>query len=113
MNEKKRKKILVINPFGIGDVLFTTPLIRAIKKAYPEWRIYFICNKRTRPILEHNPYIEKIIVVEKDEYRKLLKNSKWHFIKRFLSLLSRIKDNRFELAIDLSLGSQYSFFLKL
>ena len=28
------KKFLIINPFGIGDVLFTMPLIRAIKENY-------------------------------------------------------------------------------
>ena len=27
-------KILVINPFGIGDVIFTTPVIKALKEAY-------------------------------------------------------------------------------
>ncbi|NQT46686.1 MAG: glycosyltransferase family 9 protein [Candidatus Omnitrophica bacterium] len=111
--DKKIKRVLVVNPFGIGDVLFTTPLIRAIKAANPQWRIHFICNKRTRPILEHNPYIDEIIVIEKDEYRDLLKSSKVDFVKKFLSLLAKVKTDHFELAIDLSLGSQYGFFLKL
>ena len=30
------EKFLIINPFGIGDVLFTTPVIRALKERYPD-----------------------------------------------------------------------------
>ena len=33
---KNVKSFLVINPYGIGDVLFTTPLIRNLKNNYPD-----------------------------------------------------------------------------
>ena len=45
------KRFLIINPFGIGDVLFTTPAIRAIKKACPQGYIAYWCNERVAPIL--------------------------------------------------------------
>ena len=35
-------KILLINPFGIGDVLFSTPLIRILKDNFPESALYYI-----------------------------------------------------------------------
>ena len=49
---KMTGRILIINPFGIGDVLFSTPLISAIKKKYPGCHIGYICNIRTKDIIE-------------------------------------------------------------
>jgi len=33
MDIKRSKNILIANPFGIGDVLFSTPLIRGVEKS--------------------------------------------------------------------------------
>ena len=79
-----RKNILVINPFGIGDVLFSTPLVSAIKKTYSESYIAYICNLKVKDILTTNPSIDEVFVFERDEYRNLWKNSKITAIKKFL-----------------------------
>ncbi|MBN3039021.1 MAG: glycosyltransferase family 9 protein [Candidatus Omnitrophica bacterium] len=106
-------KILIINPFGIGDVLFSTPMISNIKMAYPQAYIGYICNIRAKDALYHNPNLNKVFVFEKDEYRKLWRSSKIECIKKFLSFLKEVKIERFDLAIDLSLGYHYSLFLWL
>ena len=104
-------KILIINPFGIGDVLFSTPLISNLKVAYPESYIGYICNIRAKDALYNNPRINEIFVFEKDEYRNLWKHSRIKCIKKFISFFMCIKRKKFNLAIDLSLGYQYSLFL--
>ena len=106
-------KILIINPFGIGDVLFSTPLISNLKEVLPESYIGYICNIRAKDVLYHNPQINEIFVFEKDEYRELWKQAKFKCIKKFISFLMQIKRKKFDLAIDLSLGHQYSLFLWL
>ena len=57
------KKILIINTFGIGDVLFTTPLISNVKRAYPSTIIHYLTNPRSSDVLKHNPKIEKIFIM--------------------------------------------------
>jgi len=106
-------KLLIINPFGIGDVLFTTPFISSLKKNLPDVFIGFICNARAYSVLAENPHIDKIWIFEKDEYRKCWKDSKIKFFKKFLGFLREIKVEHFNTAIDFSLGHQYSFFLML
>lgn len=106
-------RILIVNPFGIGDVLFSTPLISNLKVAYPESYIGYICNIRAKDALYNNPQINEIFVFEKDEYRKLWRQTKLGSIKKFIFFLLQIKKEKFDLAIDLSLGHQYSFFLWL
>ncbi len=61
-------KVLIINPFGIGDVLFTTPIIKSIKENNPAYFIGYVCNIRSAPVLERNTYVDKVFIYEKDEY---------------------------------------------
>jgi heptosyltransferase-2 len=106
-------RILIINPFGIGDVLFSTPLISNLKAADPAGYIGYICNIRAKDALYNNSGLNEIFVFEKDEYRNLWRQSKTKCIKKFITFLFKIKNRRFDLAIDLSLGHQYGFFLRL
>ncbi|HOX54799.1 MAG TPA: lipopolysaccharide heptosyltransferase II [Candidatus Omnitrophota bacterium] len=108
--EYNLKRVLVINPFGIGDVLFTTPVVRNLKKNRPDVYIGYLCNIRTVKILEANPNIDKVFVFEKDHYRDLGKESKLKCLKEFNNLLNSVKKEKFDAAIDLSLGKHYSFF---
>ncbi len=109
----KTNRILIINPFGIGDVLFTTPFIRALRRQFRNSFIGFICNSRTAPILRANKNIDEVFVFDKGDYRAIWRRSKIQCIKQFLALLALVKSKGFDIAIDLSLGHQYGFFLML
>jgi ADP-heptose:LPS heptosyltransferase len=106
-------KILFINPFGIGDVIFTTPLIESIKSRNSESYIGYLCNIRTAPILFSNTKIDKVFVFERDEYRKLWRNSKIECISRIWSLIQEVKREGFDIVLDFSLARDYGFFSML
>ena len=103
------KRILIINPFGVGDVLFSTPMVSALKRTYPGCYIAYICNIRTKDIIETNPDIDEIFVFERDEYRKLWKTSKAECIKKLVSFWREIKNGKLDITFDLSLGKEYAF----
>ena len=102
-------RVLIVNPFGIGDVIFTTPIIRAIKNTSRDTFVGYLCNKRTKPVLDRNPYINTTFEYEKDDYRALWKESKIKCLKTFFDFLGEIKRNNFDLVIDLSLAKHYAF----
>ncbi|NQV03888.1 MAG: glycosyltransferase family 9 protein [Candidatus Omnitrophica bacterium] len=104
------KRILIINPFGIGDVLFSTPLVSAVKEKYPGCHIGYICNIRTKDVLETNPGVDEVFVFERDEYRVLWKESKTKALKKLFNFWKEIRKRRFDLLLDLSLGKEYAFF---
>jgi len=108
----KSPKILIMNPFGIGDVIFSTPLIEALKETYPNCFIGYICNKRAHAVMSSSPKIDKIYMYEKDEYREIWKKSKMQCLRAVWESLKKIKRDKFEIAIDLSLGYQCSLMLK-
>jgi len=73
------KKILVIQQKMIGDVLLSTLICENIKLNHPEYQVHYLVNHNTLPVLENNPYIDKIIVLNKKQdnnYLELIKFAK-------------------------------------
>lgn len=103
------QKVLIINIFGIGDVLFTTPIIRSLKTAYPDVGIGYLCNRRTSPLLERYPQIQRVFVYERDELEALRRRSTWQYLKAVGRLIREIKTERFDVGLDVSLNSFMSF----
>lgn len=58
-------KTLVIRLSSIGDILLTTPVVRCLKKKYPDATIDFCVFKEYADILRGNPYISNIIPVDR------------------------------------------------
>jgi ADP-heptose:LPS heptosyltransferase len=105
-------KYLILNPFGVGDVLFATPLVRILKQNNSKNFVGFICNRRVASVLETNPHIDQLFIFEKDEWRALWRQSKFKFIQKLFSFLGELRKHHFDVAIDLSMNSQYNFFLR-
>ena len=56
-------KFLIIRFSSIGDIVLTTPVIRCLRKKYPEAEIHFLTKQAFRNIVAGNPYINKIHVL--------------------------------------------------
>lgn len=78
MNNKKR--ILIFNVNWIGDVLFSTAVIRNIRYNFEHAYIACAIPSRCYPVLKDNPYIDEIIIYdEKERHKNIL--SKLEFVK--------------------------------
>jgi len=106
----KFKKILIINTFGIGDVLFTTPLISNLKAHDPNLYIGYLSNRRTAPLLKRNKKINRVFIYERDEFYETRQKSQIAFLKKFRMFLKSIKEEEFDLVLDVSLNGMMSFF---
>lgn len=58
-------RILIVQPSRMGDVVFTLPSVHAIKAKYPKARISWIVDERCAPLLEGNPDIDEVIVLDR------------------------------------------------
>ncbi|MBI2870087.1 MAG: lipopolysaccharide heptosyltransferase II [Candidatus Omnitrophica bacterium] len=72
-------KILIYNVNWRGDVLFSAPAIRAIKRFYPGSRITCLVTPRCRDILKSNPDVAHIISFDERRNRSL--SEIWAFIR--------------------------------
>ena len=102
---KTPSKILIINIFGIGDVLFSTPLISNLRKNYPNVKIGYVCNRRSAPVLQSNPKVDHLYIYERDEFYQIYKKSVFQFLMKLRSFLNEIKKERYDLVLDISLNT--------
>jgi heptosyltransferase-2 len=59
--------ILVVRFSAIGDILLTTPLLRAIRARYPGARIAVLTKEEYAPLLSHNPHLSEVLSIGPDE----------------------------------------------
>lgn len=62
-------KVLVINFGGLGDMVFTTPIFREIKRNLPDCHLCFLTESAYSEVFTHNPYINELILFNKREFR--------------------------------------------
>ncbi len=61
---KVPRTILVLKPGALGDVLMTTPFLRALRSCYPQSRIVYAVGRWSSDVLAHNPHIDQMIVFD-------------------------------------------------
>jgi ADP-heptose:LPS heptosyltransferase len=70
------KKILVINLGGIGDLLISTPALRAIKERFPGSCLYVLVAGRVKEAVADLGYIDDVFIIEPDRpWRKFFVNA--------------------------------------
>jgi lipopolysaccharide heptosyltransferase II len=72
--KKDVKKILIFNVNWLGDVLFSTAVIRNIRRNFPHSFIACAIPSRCYPVLKGNPHLDEIIIFdEKDRHKGFMK----------------------------------------
>ncbi len=72
-------KFLIIRFSSIGDIVLTTPVVRCVRQQYPEAEIHFLTKKSFKGILEHNPHLDKIHLLEEDLNKVIADLQQEHF----------------------------------
>ncbi|MEW6008945.1 MAG: lipopolysaccharide heptosyltransferase II [Candidatus Omnitrophota bacterium] len=106
-------RILIINPFGIGDCLFTTPLISSIKQQWPDSYLGYWCNERVSELLKQNPKIDIVFPLSRGDIKRLYGNLPFAQLKNIFRLFSQIRKTNFDIALDFSLDHRYGLLSKL
>jgi ADP-heptose:LPS heptosyltransferase len=60
LDPQKVRRVLLISNTALGDTLFSTPAIRALKECYPAWELEVLAHRVFGALLAHNPHVAKI-----------------------------------------------------
>jgi ADP-heptose:LPS heptosyltransferase len=60
LDPKKVRRVLLISNTALGDTLFSTPAIRALKECYPAWELEVLAHRVFGVLLAHNPHVARI-----------------------------------------------------
>lgn len=84
------KRILIILNGAIGDVVRALPLLGRIRRGFPNAHIAWAIEPKSAPILDGHPWLDQTILYDR-------RHAPWSFAP----FLKRVRDGRFDLAIDL------------
>ncbi len=99
------KNILIIQTAFLGDVIMSTPLIRATKKTFPNAKIDILTIPQTAIVFKHNPHINEVLHFDK---RKL-----WKKLISFFKVVSQIRARKYDLAISIQSSMTSSLLMVL
>lgn len=69
-------KILLIRFSSLGDVILTTPLVRALRAAYPNAELHFATRPAFAPILASNPRLDRVLTLQGSDASALARFAK-------------------------------------
>jgi lipopolysaccharide heptosyltransferase II len=84
--------ILLVRLRLIGDVVFTSPVIRALRRHYPSARLVYLVESAAAPVVVHNPHLSEVVVAPHVRG--------WRRVADDLRLARRLRRERFDVAID-------------
>jgi lipopolysaccharide heptosyltransferase II len=79
--------ILTVRFSSIGDVLLTTPLLRALRFRHPSARVTFLTREPYVPLLSANPHVNEVIGIPRD--------------RGLADLAAELREHRFTHLLDL------------
>ncbi len=86
-------KFLVIRFSSIGDIVLTTPVVRCLKQQVEEAQVHYLTKKEYAHLLNANPYIDKIHVLD-NNMQALIKELKNEFFDHIIDLHKNIRSFR-------------------
>ena len=90
LNESSARRIAVIKPSALGDVVQTLPLLGVLKKRFPDAEIDWVIRSELANLLEGHPSLSEIIPY----YRH-------GGLRSWMQLLHRLRNRRYDLVFDL------------
>jgi len=63
--ELNHKKILVTFLMQLGDLILTTPFVRALREAAPDSHITMLVDEKLKDVVLHNPCLDEVITIDK------------------------------------------------
>ncbi len=94
------KKILIIRPSALGDIVHSLPFLYAIKNRFPEAEIHWIVARELYPFLEGHPMIHKLWIFDKNRWKKI--NLFYKTIREIIVFCLELRSEKFDITIDLS-----------
>jgi lipopolysaccharide heptosyltransferase II len=98
---RRHVKILLIRLRLIGDVVFTTPLLAALKRTLPDARLTYLVEHDAAPVVVGNPHLSEVIVVPRTRGLSRVAGD--------LQLARRLRAERYDVVFDLHGGPRSSW----
>src|SRR5438552_17494093 len=93
------RRILIIKPSAVGDVVHTLPILNLLRRRWPNARISWLVTPACAGLLEGHPQLDEVILFDRRRFGHAWRNpaamiALWRFARD-------LRRRRFDLVIDL------------
>ena len=96
---KPPKKILIVKPSSLGDVVHSLPFLNSIRSCFPKAEIHWVIAKGLEGLLQGHPMIDRLVVINKDLWKKISRAAQT--VREVKGLFQSLRDEGYDLAVDL------------
>jgi predicted lipopolysaccharide heptosyltransferase III len=89
-------RVLLVRLRLIGDVVFTTPIIGALRRAWPDAHLAYLIEPAAAPVVRHNPALNDVVLAPR--------RRGWRRIRDDIQIGRRLRRERYDLVLDLHGG---------
>lgn len=94
-------RILLIRLRLVGDVVFTTPALRALRRRFPDARIAYLVEPGAAPVVLGNPHLDEVFTATRSRGLQRIVDD--------LRLAAALRRRRFDVVIDFHGGPRASW----
>ena len=98
------QKILIIRFSSIGDIVLTSPILRAIKAQKPDLEVHYLTKKAFASVLENNPHIDHLVLLDND-IQKTIKELRKENYDYIIDLHKNLRTFRIKKALGVNASS--------
>ena len=100
--QQQPRNVLLVRLSARGDIVFSSPMVRAFRRTFPEARITWLAESHTKNLIEHHPELDEVLVWDRNAWKRLLKEGRLAaLLREARALISQLRSRRFDLAVDM------------
>ncbi len=100
------RRVLIVQPYGIGDLLFLTPVFRALRLLPTVEKVDLLLGSRTEAVLRGNPHVDRLYSIDKDLFHR---RSSFENFRELARLGRQLRKENYDLLLDYSMRGEYAF----
>jgi lipopolysaccharide heptosyltransferase I len=97
LHEYEARRIALIKPSALGDIVHALPVLGALRQRYPSAHIAWVVNRAYEPLLQGHPDLNATIPFDRNASRRGL----FAGVAGYIRFLAELRRGRFDLVIDL------------
>lgn len=99
--EQASHRILIMRLGSFGDILMGTPLLTALRRAYPNAHITWIAEHTGMQAIDANPYVDEILRWDSSYWKRMVRNLQYPlWLTRILQMRNTLHRNRYDIFIS-------------
>jgi ADP-heptose:LPS heptosyltransferase len=93
------ERVLLIKPSSLGDVVTAMPVLRGLRRTFPQAYLSWLVGRSYAPLVQHDSDLDEVILFDRARFGPV-----WHWplaTGELISLIKQLRAGRFDWAIDL------------